>query len=67
MLLQNHLACINSAQRRAEATMTLGTFVAKQFEPDILATLKRQAVDQLESQLFPNVPKFAATALPLVA
>ena len=40
MLLQNRLASLNSGQRRAEATMTLGTFVAKQFEPDILPTLK---------------------------
>jgi len=40
IILQNRLASLNSGQRRAEATMTLGTFVAKQFEPDILPTLK---------------------------
>jgi integrase len=40
MLLQNRLASLNSGQRRAEATMTFGTFVAKQFVPDILPTLK---------------------------
>lgn len=40
MLLQNRLASLNSGQRRAEATMTFGTFVAEQFIPDILPTLK---------------------------
>jgi len=40
ILLQNRLASLNSGQRRAEATMTFGTFVAEQFEPDILPTLK---------------------------
>jgi hypothetical protein len=40
ILLQNRLAFLNSGQRRAEATMTLGTFVPKQFEPDILPILK---------------------------
>ena len=40
MLLQNRLASLNSGQRRAEATMTFGTFVAEQFVPDILPTLK---------------------------
>src|SRR5260370_4367347 len=35
ILLQNRLASINSGQRRAEATMTFGNFVAEQFEPDI--------------------------------
>lgn len=40
MLLQNRLAFLNSGQRRAEATLTFGTFVAEQFVPDILPTLK---------------------------
>lgn len=40
MLLQNRLASLNSGQRRAEATMTFGIFVAEQFVPDILPTLK---------------------------
>jgi integrase len=40
VLLQNRLASLNSGQRRAEATMTFGTFVAEQFVPDILPTLK---------------------------
>jgi integrase len=40
VLLNNRLASINSGQRGAEATMTFGIFVAKQFMPDILPTLK---------------------------
>jgi len=40
ILMQHRLVSLNSGQRRAEATMTLGTFVAQRFEPDILPTLK---------------------------
>ena len=40
VLLRNRLASINSGQRGAEATMTFGIFVGKQFMPDILPTLK---------------------------
>ena len=40
IILQNRLASLNSGQRRAEGTMSLGTFVTKQFGPDILPTLK---------------------------
>jgi hypothetical protein len=40
LLLLNRIALINSGQRRAEATMTFGAFVAQQFEPGILPTLK---------------------------
>jgi integrase len=40
ILMQRRLVSLNSGQRRAEATMTLGNFVAQRFEPDILPTLK---------------------------
>jgi integrase len=40
ILMQRRLASLNSGQRQLEATMTFGTFVAAQFEPDILPTLK---------------------------
>jgi len=40
ILMQHRLVSLNSGQHRAEATMTLGTFVAQRFEPDILPTLK---------------------------
>ncbi len=40
LLLLNRIALINSGQRRAEATITFGAFVAQQFEPGILPTLK---------------------------
>lgn len=40
ILMQRHLILLNSGQRRAEATMTFGNFVAERFEPDILPTLK---------------------------
>lgn len=40
LLLLNRVALLNSGQRRAEGTMTFGTFVAEQFEPGILPTLK---------------------------
>ena len=39
-MLDNRLASMSSDQRGAEATMTFGIFVAKQFMPDILPTLK---------------------------
>lgn len=38
--MQRRLVLLNSGQRRAEATMTFGNFVAERFEPDILPTLK---------------------------
>jgi integrase len=40
ILMQRRLVLLNSGQRRAEATMTFGNFVAERFEPDILPTLK---------------------------
>jgi integrase len=40
ILMQRRLVLLNSGQRRAEATMTFGNFVAEHFEPDILPTLK---------------------------
>jgi integrase len=40
ILMQRRLILLNSGQRRAEATMTFGNFVAQRFEPDILPTLK---------------------------
>lgn len=40
ILMQRRLVSLNSGQRRAEGTMTLGSFVAEQFEPGILPTLK---------------------------
>lgn len=40
ILLQNHLAALNSGQRRAEATMSFGAFVAEHIEPVVLPTLK---------------------------
>lgn len=38
--MQRRLVLLNSGQRRAEVTMTFGTFVAEQFEPGVLPTLK---------------------------
>jgi integrase len=40
MLLQTHLATLNSGQRPIRATLSFGTFVAEQFEPGVLPTLK---------------------------
>jgi len=40
ILMQRRLVLLNSGQRRAEATITFGNFVAERFEPDILPTLK---------------------------
>ena len=40
ILMQRRLVLLNSGQRRAEATMTFGNFVAERFVPDILPTLK---------------------------
>ena len=40
ILLQSRLAAINSGQRRAQATMSFGAFVADHFEPVALPTLK---------------------------
>ena len=40
ILMQHRLIPLNSGQRRAEATMTFGNFVAQRFVPDILPTLK---------------------------
>jgi integrase len=40
VLMQRRLVLLNSGQRRAEGTMTLGSFVAEQFEPGVLPTLK---------------------------
>lgn len=40
ILMQRRLVLLNSGQRRAEATMTFGNFVAERFEPDMLPTLK---------------------------
>lgn len=40
LVLLNRITLLNSGQRRAEATMTFGTFVTAQFEPGILPTLK---------------------------
>ena len=38
--LLNRISLLNSGHRRAEGTMTFGSFVAEQFEPGILPTLK---------------------------
>ena len=40
ILMQRRLVLLNSGQRRAEATMTFGAFVAEQFELGVLPTLK---------------------------
>lgn len=40
ILMQRRLVLLNSGQRRAEATMMFGNFVAERFEPDILPTFK---------------------------
>jgi len=40
VLLQSHLAALNSGQRRAEGTMPFAVFVTEHFEPAVLPTLK---------------------------
>ena len=40
VILQTHLASLNAGLRRAEATMPFGVFVAQNFEPLVLPTLK---------------------------
>jgi integrase len=64
MLMQNRLALINSGQRRVEATMAFGTFVAEQFVPDILPTLK-YATQKIYSALLRKhlLPRFRNSRL----
>jgi hypothetical protein len=49
ILLQDRLAALNSGQRRAEATMSFGTFVTEQIEPVVANTKTRNPGDLFAS------------------
>jgi integrase len=64
ILLQDRLAALNSGQRRAEATMSFGTFVTEQIEPVVLPTLK-PATQEIYSHLLRKhlLPRFGERRL----
>jgi len=64
ILLQSRLALLNSGQRRAEATMPFGVFVAEHFQPAALPTLK-YATQEIYSLLLRKhlLPRFRDSRL----
>ncbi len=64
VLLQSHLASLNSGQRRAEGTMPFAVFVTEHFEPAVLPTLK-YATQEIYSLLLRKhlLPRFRDSRL----
>jgi len=64
VLLQSHLASLNSGQRQAEGTMPFAVFVTEHFEPAVLPTLK-YATQEIYSLLLRKhlLPRFRDSRL----
>jgi integrase len=64
VLLQSHLASLNSGHRRAEGTMPFAVFVTEHFEPAVLPTLK-YATQEIYSLLLRKhlLPRFRDSRL----